>query len=220
MTDNERRYPGNSHKPKTIVVEEAGRARLNKVIKGDAKLKKPLGRRIAESFNGDDMRTVGQHVLFEIVIPSIKDLIVDAGKDALERAFFGTTTPRSRSSRSGSSYTYGNRSSYSDKYRGRNFERDQEDREDRRPSRRERTRGNFEEVILETRGDAEEALDAMRAAIEQFSSVSVADLYDLVDITSDYMDRAWGWEDLEDAKVIRLRSDLYALDLPPAIKLS
>lgn len=222
MTENtDRRYPGNSHQ-KIIRVEETP-PKMVKVIKGEAVLKTPVGRRILNSFRGDDGRTVGEHVLFEIIIPSIKDIIVDAGKDALERAFFGSSVGHRSSPRSrGTSFSYGNnKTQYAKRYQSfeNTDDRRGSNREERRQPNRSRVRGSFDEVLLETRGDAEEALDALRSAIDQFGQVSVADLYDLVDISTDYMDRAWGWKDLDDAAVKRMRSDLYILDLPQTVQL-
>jgi len=222
--EKERRYPGNSKasREQRQTPAEVERPRMKKVTKGEASLKKPLGRRIIETFSGDDAQTVGQYVLFDVLIPAVKDMIVDAGKEALERAFFGgggAAGPRTRTSRSGSSFSYGtnNRTSYRSRYPGTNFDGD---RDDRTLSSRSRSRSRgYEDVILETRGDAEEALDALREAIEVYHSVSVADLYDLVGAEHNYMDRSVGWTDLRDAEVRRLRSDQYMLDLPPAVRL-
>lgn len=227
MTDNsDRRYPGNSHaqrEKREVVPAPDERKPLKKVIKGEASRRVPIGRRIANSFRGEDGRSIGEYVLFEIIIPSVKDTIVDAGKDALERAFFGDTGgSRSRSrSRGGSSYEYrNNKTQYSKRYPGRNFEGDGGRNDDRRSiSRRSRSTHNFDEVTLETRGDAEEVLDALRNAIDQFHEVTVADLYDLVDISWEPIDRTWGWTDLRDAQVRRLRSDLYVVDLPDTERL-
>ena len=49
----------------------------------------------------------------------------------------------------------------------------------------------------------------------RFGEVTVADLYDLVGISSDYTDRKYGWTDLATAKPIRVRGG-YLLDLPRA----
>lgn len=224
----EKRYPGNSHAQKDAARRQPepqpARPRAKKVIKGEATTRIPLGRRIMQSFTGDDAQTVGQYVLFDVILPAVKDLIVDAGKEALERAFFGQGSgPRSGGSRrsGGSSFSgVNNRTNYRSRYPGRNFEDDRDDR--RSPRERARNSRGYEDVILETRGDAEEALDALRDHIAEYGDVTVADLYDMVgydERSGDYMTRSWGWNDLRDAEVKRLRSDQYLLDLPPTIRL-
>ncbi len=226
MDDNERRYPANNGMRRKEE-PEAARPRVQKVIKGEAKVKKPLGRRILDTIRGDDAQTVGQYILFDVVIPSVKDLIVDAGKEALERAFFGGSSSGYRGGRrygsgGGSSYSYGgNRTSYGNRYNsGGNRATNSRDEDQRPLSRRARSQHDFEEIVLETSGDAHNTLEAMRSAVEQFGSVSVADLYDMVEIThDDYMDRSMGWTDLRDASVRRLRSDAYIIDLPPTERL-
>jgi hypothetical protein len=223
----EKRYPSNSHAQKDAARRqpaEPERPRAKKVIKGEVSTRVPLGRRIAQSFKGDDAQTVGEYVLFDVILPTVKDLIVDAGKEIIERAIFGTSSGPSKGARrnsGGSSFSgVNNRTNYRNRYSGRNFD---DDRDDRRTVRdRARSSRGYEDVILETRGDAEEALDALREHIAEYGDVTVADLYDMVgaDVDGrDYVGRSWGWNDLRDAEVKRLRSDQYLLDLPPTIRL-
>ena len=56
----------------------------------------------------------------------------------------------------------------------------------------------------------------MCEAIETYQMVSVADLYDLVGVTGDYTDNKYGWTNLRNAKVVRVR-DGYMIDLPKAL---
>lgn len=212
-------YPSNSREQRDEPADD--RPRKKKVIEGAAvERKKPLTRRIAETFTGDDAQTVGDYILFDIIIPAAKSMMSDAVSQGVERMLFGTSSYRSRGS-SSSSYSYGNRSqgsSYSNRYR------QQREREDPRERRREE-RGRKQdflggEIILETRLDAEVLLENMREAISQFKSVSVADVDDFLGITEDdWMRRQWGWVDLEGVMVRRLRADEYLVDLPTPVKL-
>ena len=55
--------------------------------------------------------------------------------------------------------------------------------------------------------------------IETYGLVSVADFYDLVGVTGDYTDNKYGWTDLRNANVIRVR-DGYMIKLPRALLLN
>ena len=60
----------------------------------------------------------------------------------------------------------------------------------------------------------------MEDLLDQYKLVSVADLYDLVGISGDYTDNKYGWTNLRNARVERLRyEDGYILKLPKALPL-
>lgn len=219
MEPNRSDYPSNSHRERDESGED--RPKFKKVVDGKAvERKKPLSRRIAETFTGDDARTVGDYILFDIVIPAAKSMMSDAVSQGVERMLFGTSSYRS--SRGSSSYSYGNRSqgsAYTNRYRPER--RPNEDPRDRRREDR-RSKNDFlgGEIILETRTDAEVLLDNMREAVGLYQSVSVADVDDFLGITDDdWMRRQWGWVDLDSASIRRLRTDEYLVDLPNPVKL-
>ena len=75
------------------------------------------------------------------------------------------------------------------------------------------TRLDYEDIVFETRGDAESILSMMKELIERYKVVTVADLYDLADISTDnYMSNKRGWIDLRNAEVVRIR-DGYVIKL-------
>ena len=63
------------------------------------------------------------------------------------------------------------------------------------------------------RAEAEEVLDRMSEIIDTYGAVSVADLYDLVDVSGTYTDNNYGWDNLRNAEAVRVR-DGYILKLP------
>lgn len=81
-----------------------------------------------------------------------------------------------------------------------------------------KSRMDFREIVFESRGDAEEVLSGLSDIIKEYRQTSVADLYDLCNITSSFADNKYGWEDLSGASV-RRTTDGYILDLPKAIVL-
>lgn len=80
-------------------------------------------------------------------------------------------------------------------------------------SRQARAAHDFDEIVLETRGDAEIVIEKLRDTLAQYDVVTVADLYDLVGITGSFTDNKWGWYNLRDARVSPVRGG-YLLDLP------
>ena len=160
--------------------------------------KKSWFRRMVESV---DFHSVGQHVWYEIAVPTIKSMISDMVSSGTERALFGEVRSRSRG-------ILNSRTSYEKMYSGRN------DRD--RPPRVEyktRARHSFEDVIFNSRGEAEEVLEKLEWLIETYDAASVSDFYDLIGEDGAYTDRKWGWYDLTDAQVDRTREG-FILRLP------
>ena len=58
----------------------------------------------------------------------------------------------------------------------------------------------------------------MEELLERFDVVSVADLFDMAGISCNYTDNKYGWTDLRNARVERVR-DGYIINLPRATSL-
>ena len=74
-------------------------------------------------------------------------------------------------------------------------------------------------IILESRGEAEDVLERMDELIATSQVVSFADFYDLVGVSGNYTDNKYGWTDIRNASVIRVR-DGYMIKLPKALPLN
>lgn len=73
------------------------------------------------------------------------------------------------------------------------------------------------ELVFETRGDADLVLKQMKAIIQDYGYVSVADLYDLALIPCrDYALTKIGWTDIGSSKVIQI-AEGYKIELPKPI---
>ena len=113
----------------------------------------------------------------------------DLLKGSVEVLFHGEARD-GRSRRSGSSGGGGGRSFIRyDKYYD-------DDRRDRRRAARNRSQHNFDDIILETRGEANEVLNHLVDLVADYGSARVADLYDAVGIETTYTDGRFGWENL------------------------
>lgn len=166
--------------------------------------KKSEVRKFAGIFVPEDTNSVKSYILMDVVVPGIKNAIADVVSIVL----FG------EAGRIGGKKSSGSKVSYQRYYDDR--------RDDRREYNRPRMAQGYEydDIIIESRGDAELVLDQLEEIISTYGVASVADLYDLVGITGrSYTDNKYGWTDIRNAKVVRVR-DGYILQLPRALPIS
>lgn len=203
-------YPANSRHQPTPAPKES--KDIKPVVSGGVvRRKQPVGKRIKEHFIGEDSRGVFNYVLMDILIPAAKDAIADSTTAAVERKLFGhVRSSGRRGSRGGSPHGVINYSQISSN-KGSNTSARRED--PRQVSQRARANHDFDEIILATRGEAEEVLDRLFDLLSRYEVATVEDLYQLTGITGNYTDRKWGWTELRGAGVSRARGG-YLLDLP------
>lgn len=175
--------------------------KVEKITSGKViKQKKTLGKKFAETFLGDNIESVSSYIIYDIIIPAAKNMISDTVSNGIEMILFGQTRgSRTRRDRGKSYVSYSNY--YKDRY------------QDRQISQRNRARHNFDDIILESRGEAEEVLSHLVELTEYYGMASVADLYDLVGVTSNFTDNRYGWDNLSSARVVPVRGG-YLLELP------
>lgn len=181
----------------------AKKKQVKQVAKGRViKRKKSLGNKFRETFLEDDTGSVGSYILYEVIIPAAKSTITDMVTGGIEMLLYGETRGRASRDKGRGYVSYG---SYYDKD-CRN------DRDRARPSTR--ARHNFDDVILDSRGEAEDVIGVLVDLIDEYGDASVADLYDAVGMDSSYTDRKYGWTNLRDARPRLIRGGGYLLDLP------
>lgn len=199
-------YPANSRKAHT---EKEEPKKIEKVIKGTVVTrKKPLGKRIAETFLGDDVGSVTGYILHDVLIPAAKSTISDMVSGGIEMLLFGGAKGSRTKRDKGKSYV-----SYSNYYNADNRGDPGNRNRNREPSSFTRSCHNFDDIILKSRGEAEEVLSHLVDLTIDYGMASIADLYDLVGITSNFTDNKYGWDDLSEATVSRVR-DGYLINLP------
>lgn len=202
-------FPGNASKAEKEPDPDS--KNVEKVVTGEVvRRKKPLGKRIKEIFVGGDARSVGNYVMFDVLVPAAKDTIADIVSQGIERMLFGearSTSRRTGFRPSGGSPGYVSYNRFSPSQPTR--------REEPRAqiSRRARASHDFDEIILSTRIEAEEVIDRLFDLVARYETATVADLYELVGVTGNYTDDKWGWTDIRGAGVTRVRNG-YLLDLP------
>ena len=199
-------YPDNSYsgREQRQDVSPPSEKKLEKVVNGEVKIrKKSKVKKFADFFVPEDTDSVKSYILTDVVIPGIKNAVADVVSILL----FGEVGRLGKGGRGRSKISY------------QTYYRD--DRDDRRDYARPRNISGFDydDILFETRGDAELALDQLESAISQFGIVSVSDLYDLAGITCpSYTANKYGWTDVRSAKVVRVR-DGYILQLPRTVQI-
>jgi len=189
------------------IKQDGERKKLDPVVKKPAvKQKKSLGKKFREVFLGDETQSVGDYVIHDILVPALKSMFNDMVSGGVEMMLFGErSNRRSNIARDrGRSYV-----SYSNYYRS-------DDRRDRRDiSPTTRSRHDFDEIVFDSRGEAEEVLSHMVDLTIEYGMVSVADFYELSGIEAQFTDNKYGWTNLRDACTDRTRNG-YVLRLPQA----
>ena len=195
-------YPGNSHKSKDVKrTAPTDEKKIQKRVSKPAKTKKKGElRKIAEEFIVDDVKNIKTYVIADVLIPTIKDTIWDILTNTLDMFLFNGTKDHRKRGKSSPKISY--RDYYDSKNdRGRNYEI--------------RDRFDYDDLEFDSRGEADAVLTGMLETIDQYGVVSVADMYDMADVTAPYTGNRYGWTSLRNAEVVRVRN-AYIIKLPKA----
>ena len=198
-------YKPNSHRSKEQELHEPmPEKRAEKVVTGNVRQRKKSGLAKAGSiFVPGDVESVKSYILMDVLVPSIKRAISDIVCNGISM-LLGEPS-RGKSGSPGAKVAY------------RQYYQDRDDRPSyNRPSAQ--AQDSYDAIVFETRGDAEEVLYRMEELLERFDVVSVADLFDMAGISCQYTDNKYGWTDLRNAHVERVR-DGYIISLPRATSL-
>lgn len=200
--------PGNSNKDKTISpkTKSEERPKPERITSQEGVIqKKSFGTKIKETFTGEDARSVGNYLFFDVIVPAFKAMLADTAAQGTERLLFGSSTSRSRpNDRERRNIPY-SRMSTSRGSRESSLYREFSDRD--------RATHNFDNIRVDSRPEAEEVLDALANIVDEYGSARVSDLYEMVGISGKFTDDNWGWFSLRDSGVRRVR-DGYLILLP------
>lgn len=198
-------YKPNSYKfkekQKTLASSED--KKIEKVVKGTVRTKKRSGlTKITDQLVSEDVNNVKSYILTDVFIPAVKKLVYDIITDGFSMILYGSTG-------AGKKKTIGSNVSYSQLYGRRD--------DDRRTLSTSSSRFEYDDLIFDSRGEAEAVLNQMDVIIDTYGFVSVADLYDLADLSAPYTSNKYGWTNVSTADVARLRDGGYVIKLPRAM---
>ena len=209
MTSLYENLPDNSHaarKEKKDALSQTEGKRVEKVIKGKARVRKNEMRKLADVFISEDVANVKNYILMDVIVPAVKKAIYDLVVGTLDMSLYG--------GRGGGNGRRPTADKISYDYNGVS-------RRDSRSLNSTKTNSgySYDDIILDTRGEAEAVLMRLDEIMEEYPFVRVADLYDLVGITGNYTDNNYGWTNIRNAEVVRVR-DGYKIKMPRVIPLN
>lgn len=211
-------FPGNSQRARGDRREPtnppAEPKKIERIVSGEViRRKKPLGKRVREMFLGGDGPTVWQYAVEDIIVPGMRDIFVDMTIGSVERMVYGQSRssyrrPRQHIGGPGAPINY---NGFASRPVGGRMMRD----EPRVPTLSHRARAalDFDEIIIDSRSEAEMILDGLYHYLEQYEQVAVSDLYEMLGISANFTEQRWGWTDLAGSRIERVRNG-YLLNLP------
>ena len=194
-------YMPNSYRSKEQTAEK--KTVVEKVISGKAKVrKKSEVQRLTELFISKDVENLKTVVVMDILVPAIKKMVSDIITDGTSIILYGESGKKSKSTGSKVSY-----SGYYDK-----------------PSKSQSSRSSsniydFDNLLFDTKQDADSVLDSLQEIIDAYEMTSVADLYDLSGVSIENSAAGnYGWRSIIGAKSVRVPEG-WILKLPRPIAL-
>lgn len=205
-TPNSHKYKAEQKQKEKATAEE--RKKVEKVTSGVVKVKKKSEtRKFLDNLMGEQVHDIKSSIKNDYIIPAIRNTIWDVFTNTLDMILFG-----------GSGGGRSRRRSTSDKISYRSFYDDIRSDSRRYDDRRDRSRSgyDYDELVLETRGEAQAVLNAMDNIMDEYKIVSVADMYDLIGETCPYTAYKYGWTNIRNAEIVRVH-DGYIIRMPKAM---
>lgn len=179
------------------------------VAKG--KVSKSIGATVARSIFAESVSGVGDYILHELILPNIREMIQSVVVGGIERALYGDSAPRpyrpytgyASSPRQGRPAGWTSRTNYS---AGAPTPRD--DEWTRRPP-------SYSDLVVPSRREAEDVLQALLEMAERYGSASVGDLFSLAGMSTTHVDESWTWNADQVANGrVQMRRGGYGFSLP------
>lgn len=207
-------FPSNSRKAATSRPEAEPKPKIERVTTGEVgRKKRGLGRQFKDTFIGGSARTAMEYMFVDVIVPSAKDMLAEAFQSGIEKLIYGDQRPRrgAMTPPGVGGYSSAPRVNYNQVSHSRP---PTSTPAPKMLSMHSRTRGSFDELVIQSRSEAAEVLERMYDILSSHGQVSVADLYALTGIQSAHTDFKWGWTGLQGSDVDRTRSGQYILRLP------
>jgi hypothetical protein len=198
-------YRGNTDKGRE---EKKPDKQIERVVTGEV-IQKPkgIGRKFRDIFLGGDLRASTRFVVGDVLLPALRNLIVDMTSKGIEKIVYGDSVYTRRPTE------YRPRVSYNNPIlrdprdpRSRAFLPDQ-------PSPYRVVRRESNDFILASKEEAERVVEQLIDIIDQYQAVSLADLYEIIGLPSSHTDNKWGWTYLTNVEIRQTRQG-YLIDLP------
>jgi hypothetical protein len=195
------------------VEEVSDKKELKKIVDNQPKKRKRnlFSRLVSGILGPEGISGIGQYVAEEILVPAVKNIVVDAVTSGVNMVMYGENKPRpsGHPHQSTNRTTYRPNTNYTSRYTSRQPE--PAERTVARPARY-----GIEEYVIEDRFDASHVLTTLTENADMYDNVSVADYYDLIGVPSQYTDNTYGWtiDSIVRATIVPIRGG-YIIKFPP-----
>lgn len=181
---DENRYKSNSYKSRAA---EEEKKEIQKVVKGNVrKHEKTTGEKIRESFFGENVDNIGDYLIFDVLLPSAKEILDTFVTSAKDIILYGEVREQSSRSRGGR----GSYVSYDGYSRGGSIRR----KKDREISRR--ARFDFTDIEFDDLDDIDEVIRELKDVWSVYNEIQVAHFYQAAGYEVSPIDYKWGWLDV------------------------
>lgn len=182
--------------------------------------KKSFGTKLKETFIAEDAKDVGEYIVWDILIPTIKRTIRDIIVGSADRIFLGSSTPPS-------SRLYQDRgvtlvrpqTSYS------SISAKRQTSTKSVPAQVSPQRNNFDilDMTFDDRGRLEQAFDDMLNVLEEYGKLSINEYAEILSRyfngipNLEYTAQLWGWRSLASASIVNTLDGYYLKTPKPMI---
>lgn len=199
-------FPSNSRKAKETDLREEIKPVTTAAT---VRRKSGLGNKFKNTFIAGTGRDAMAYMVEDVIVPEIRDMLVNALTGGIERLFNGDRTGRPRPGRSSWMSSQQGHVNY------QGMSTSSKPSTPRTISSKARARHAFDEIIIPSKSEANDVLDRMYDIMSRDGEVSVAQLYALTGIRAEHTDMKWGWTTLHGSRAVHVNKlGGYLLDLP------
>lgn len=197
----------------------AQRPKVEPVVKSKVHTRKRTAKTIMQAiFVPQDVESVRDYIIFDIVIPKAKTVVADLGNSILNAILFGDAGPsRVTPFGQGSGVQRVSYNSYSSTRQSQQGNTNYSTSSRRYAQSTQQNRAIFEDVIFDSKPDADAVLNKLNEMIDMYGVVSVNDAYDACDLSAPYTYNNYGWTSLTSAYVDRDRHGQWVIHFPLAL---
>lgn len=199
-------YKSNSNSLKERTAQEKNlpaQPQVKKMVSEKDITKKTLFQKMKDTFVVNSIQDVGSYLWEQVLVPTMKNLFIDAVTNGANMLMHGET----RASTRNSTYSGGSRASY-DRYYSNNNRREDDQR-----TVRTTTRWGFEDIVITDHQKAVDILHELDSIMAEYNRVRVAELNTMLGVTGPYTENYYGWTDIRMAKLVPVRGG-WVIEMP------
>jgi len=207
MTD----FPSNSQNPlgDKNVPDPKLEKKIERIVTTEVVIRKPkLGKKVRTLFFGGEVKSAGRYIFGDILIPAMKNMLLDAIARGSERVIYGETRrPRYQQE-------YGRPTiRYNSPVQRPNESYMLPQQPPRYPDSSKRNVHG--DMILSSREEAEAMVQGLMECVDKYGAVSVLDLNEMIGHASAHTDNKWGWTTSIKSTQIKQVREGWLVELPP-----